>query len=156
MLVTAGGVSKTHVYSYDATYQLTSVDYPPGFEYLATDTTFNYDAAGNRTSVIDGSGTTPYSTNNLNQYTAADGVYYQHDTSGNMTYDGNNIYSYDPENRLTTVKKRPQGPGALSLATDTDLVFTTGGSANWFSQTTEHYFEGDAAQSGALANSQES
>ena len=36
-----------HVYSYDDIYQLTAVDYPAGFDYLATDTTFNYDAAGN-------------------------------------------------------------------------------------------------------------
>ena len=32
-----------------------------------------------------------------------------------MTYDGHQIYSYDPENRLTQVKKLEQGPAALIL-----------------------------------------
>ena len=31
-----------------------------------------------------------------------------------MTYDGHYLYSYDPENRLTKVKKPEQGPGALT------------------------------------------
>jgi YD repeat-containing protein len=82
MTVTDSGGVRSTVYSYDATYQVTGVDYPASMSYLATDTTFNYDAAGNRTSVIDGSGTTPYTTNNLNQCTSADGAYYKHDTSG--------------------------------------------------------------------------
>jgi YD repeat-containing protein len=65
------------VYDYDkimslrakrGNYQLTDVNYPPGYDYLATDTTFNYDAAGNRTTVIDGGSTTTYATNALNQY----------------------------------------------------------------------------------------
>ena len=72
-----------------------------------------------------------------------------------MIYDGNNIYSYDPENRLVKVKKFPQGPSALSLACDTDLVFTTGGSANWSAQSTGGYFEADCAKSGLIGNSQE-
>jgi YD repeat-containing protein len=88
MAVTDSGGTRTHVYSYDNIYQITEVNYPTGFDYLATDTTFNYDAAGNRTSVIDGGGTCTYTANSLNQYTQADGVYYNHDTSGNMTYDG--------------------------------------------------------------------
>jgi YD repeat-containing protein len=60
MMVTAGGVTRTQVYTYDNIYQVTGVDYPPELSYLATDSTFNYDAAGNRTSVIDGSGTVTF------------------------------------------------------------------------------------------------
>ena len=128
MQVTDSSGSRTTVYSYDATYQLTSVDYPAGFDYLATDTTFNYDAAGNRTSVIDGSGTTSYTSNNLNQYTAADGTSFQYDSSGNMTQDGHYTYSYDPENRLTKVTKDSPGQG---VALDSFAAYTTGGDANW-------------------------
>jgi YD repeat-containing protein len=149
------GTALAH-YTYDATYQLTEVDYPAGLSYLATDTEFNYDAAGNRPSVIDGSGTTPYTTNNLNQYTQADGAYFRHDTSGNMTYDGHKIYRYDPENRLTQVKRFEQGPGELAQGADTDLTFTTGGSADWSRQTADGYFEADCTQSGTISNSQES
>ena len=47
MMVTDSSGTRTHVYSYDDIYQLTAVDYPAGFDYLATDTTFHYDAAGN-------------------------------------------------------------------------------------------------------------
>ena len=73
-----------------------------------------------------------------------------------MTYDGHQIYSYDPENRLTKVKKFEQGPAALSLACDTDLVFTTGGNANWTAQATGGYFESDCAKSGTIGDNQES
>jgi hypothetical protein len=44
----------------------------------------------------------------------------------------------------------PPAPGSLSEALDTALSFTTGGSANWFSQTTTSYYDGDAAQSGDM------
>ena len=44
----------------------------------------------------------------------------------------------------------------LSEALDTDLSFTTGGDANWFSQTTTSYYEGNAAQSGDISHDQES
>jgi hypothetical protein len=44
----------------------------------------------------------------LNQYTAAGTVDYQYDSSGNMTCDERFLYSYDPENRLTKVKKSGQ------------------------------------------------
>jgi YD repeat-containing protein len=109
MLVTDGSGTKTHVYGYDNIYQLTDVNYPAGYDYLATDTTFNYDAAGNRTTVIDGGGTATYSTNNLNQYTAVADVNYLYDDGGNMTYDGANSYAYDPENRLVTVAREEGG-----------------------------------------------
>jgi hypothetical protein len=35
MTVTDSGGSRTHVYTYDNIYQLTEVDYPSGFDYLA-------------------------------------------------------------------------------------------------------------------------
>jgi RHS repeat-associated protein len=156
MMVTAGGVTRTHVYTYDNIYQITNVDYPPELSYLATDTEFHYDAAGNRTSVIDGSGTCTYTTNSLNQYTAAGTVDFEYDASGNMTYDEQFLYSYDPENRLVQVKKSGQGPQALSNATDTTLVFTTGGSAPWFGETGYAYYDNDAAQSGDIGDGQQS
>ena len=37
---------------------------------------------------------------------------------------------------------------------NTGLPWTTGGSANWFGQTTTFYSSGDAAQSGAVADNQ--
>jgi YD repeat-containing protein len=114
MMVTDGSGVRTHVYSYDNIYQITAVDYPSGFDYLATDTTFNYAAAGNRTSVIDGSGTSTYTTNNLNEYTAAGTASYQYDASGNMTHDNTYAYGYDPENRLVAVQRSGSLP-AVSL-----------------------------------------
>jgi parallel beta-helix repeat protein len=45
---------------------------------------------------------------------------------------------------------------SLSEALDTYLSFTTGGSANWFGQSTTFYYDGDAAQSGDISNYQES
>ncbi len=44
----------------------------------------------------------------------------------------------------------------LSEALDTPLSFTTGGSADWFSQTTTSHYDGDAAQSGDISHDQES
>jgi len=44
----------------------------------------------------------------------------------------------------------------LSEALDTALSFTTGGRADWFSQTTTFYYDGDAAQSGDILDDQES
>ncbi|MHC4535366.1 MAG: hypothetical protein ACYS6K_15555 [Planctomycetota bacterium] len=51
----------------------------------------------------------------------------------------------------------PQPPSdPLSEALDTSLSFTTDGDADWFSQTTITYFDGDAAQSGEILDEQES
>ena len=50
----------------------------------------------------------------------------------------------------------PTPPPILSEALDTALSFTTGGSANWFGQTTTSYYGQDAAQSGDISNNQES
>jgi RHS repeat-associated protein len=153
MSVTDASGTKLHVYDYDKIYQLTDVNYPPGYDYLATDTTFNYDAAGNRTTVIDGGGTTTYATNALNQYTAVGDVNYIYDENGNMTYDGANTYAYDPENRLVTVTRCAD---PLAAACDNeDLAFTTGGDAEWFAQTTEYNYGGDAAQSGDIGDEEE-
>ncbi|MFH1884808.1 MAG: hypothetical protein ABIL62_19080 [Planctomycetota bacterium] len=44
----------------------------------------------------------------------------------------------------------------LSEALDTALSFTTGGSADWFAQTTTTRYDGDAAQSGDISHSQDS
>ncbi len=45
---------------------------------------------------------------------------------------------------------------SLSEAMDTNLSFTTGGNADWFSQTTTSRYDGDAAQSGDISRRQES
>jgi len=50
----------------------------------------------------------------------------------------------------------PSQPDPLSEALDTDLRFTTGGSADWFSQTTTTRYDGDAAQSGDISRNQDS
>jgi hypothetical protein len=49
-------------------------------------------------------------------------------------------------------------PGSylLSEVLDTAMSFTTGGDADWFSQTTTSYYDGDAAQSGDISHNQES
>ena len=51
---------------------------------------------------------------------------------------------------------QPPSVGPLSEAMDTNLSFTTAGEVDWFSQTTMSYFDGDAAQSGDVEDSQES
>jgi RHS repeat-associated protein len=153
MSIPYGGGAMTHVYGYDRIYQLTDVNYPPDLSYLATDTTFAYDPADNRASVTDDAGTCTYTTNNLNQYTAAGTVSYTYDDNGNLTNDGTNTYSYDAENRLLTATKIPE---ALAGACDNPgLAFTTGGAANWFAQTSQSYYGGDAAQSGSIGHAQE-
>jgi RHS repeat-associated protein len=153
MTVTDNAGVRVHSYTYDDIYQITDVDYPEDFDYLATDTTFNYDAVGNRTSVVDDSGTTSYTSNELNQYTAVEDVNCTYDLAGNMTYDGTNSYYYDAENRLIRVVKMPD---PLSAACDTTMIFTTGGDAEWFSETSEYYYDTDAAQSGDIGDSQSS
>jgi len=153
MLVTDPNGTRVHVYTYDGTYQLTQVDYPSGYDYLALDTTFNYDAAGNRTTVVDANATSTYTSNSLNQYSAVDGVVYTYDDSGNLTYDGDGFtYGYDPENRLTTAMRVGD---SLSAACDIALPFTTSGTGAWFAQTAEYSCGNSAVQSGDIADSQE-
>jgi YD repeat-containing protein len=125
------------------------VNYPVGYDYLATDTQFTYDAAGNRSSVIDGSGTSTYTTNSLNQYTAAGSASYEYDDSGNMTHDPNFLYTYDPENRLTKLHRSGQTPGpggALAEAVDSGLSYTTGGDTPWQPTNWPYHYGGDAAE----------
>ena len=50
----------------------------------------------------------------------------------------------------------PTPANPLSEALDTALSFTTGGSADWFSQTTMTYYGPDAAQSGDISHRQDS
>ena len=73
MLATDPNGTRVHICTYDGTYQLTRVNYPDGYDYLALDTTFSYDAAGNRTTVVDANATSTYTSNSLNQYSAVDG-----------------------------------------------------------------------------------
>ena len=47
-------------------------------------------------------------------------------------------------------------PDSLSEALDTALSFTTGGSSDWFAQTTTSRYGGDAAQSGDISHRQDS
>jgi len=47
-------------------------------------------------------------------------------------------------------------PDPLSEALDTDFSFTTGGNADWVSQTATYYHDGDAAQSGDISHNQDS
>jgi len=67
------------------------------------------------------------------------------------------FYSYDggyaPKLLITHVSDTAS---PLSEALDTDLSFTTGGSADWFAQTTTTRYDGDAAQSGDISHSQDS
>ncbi|MDI6451757.1 RHS repeat-associated core domain-containing protein [Anaerobaca lacustris] len=150
MSVTDSSGTKIHVYDYDNIYQVTDVDYPEDFDYLATDTTFEYDEVGNRTSVVDDAGTVNYTPNALNQYTQVGGVEYAYDDNGNMTYDGRYEYAYDAENRLVRVRNID----SLAAATDCDLSFTTGGDAQWFAQNAEYSYDFDAAQSGPIGHNQ--
>ncbi len=57
-----------------------------------------------------------------------------------------------------TTPSPPPGPSAnpLAEALDTDLSFTTGGSADWFAQTTMTRYDGDATQSGDISHRQDS
>jgi hypothetical protein len=51
---------------------------------------------------------------------------------------------------------QPPSGSPLSQALDTGLSFTTAGEADWFDQTAEAFFDGDAAQSGDVLDNQES
>jgi parallel beta-helix repeat protein len=58
--------------------------------------------------------------------------------------------------KLEWVPPPPPPPDPLSEALDTDLSFTTGGSADWFDQTATFYNDGDSAQSGDISGDQSS
>ena len=91
--------SGTHQYQYDSIYQLTDVDYPPGYPF--PDTTYNYDPLGNRTTVVAGGTATVYVANELNQYASVGGIECAYDDTGNMTSFGRAGYAYDWDGRLT-------------------------------------------------------
>ena len=57
-----------------------------------------------------------------------------------------------------TTPSLPPEPSAdpLAEALDTSLSFTTGGNADWFSQTGTRYHDGDSAQSGDITHDEES
>jgi len=65
------------------------------------------------------------------------------------SYDG----GYAPKLQVTYVSDTVS---PLSEALDTPLILTTGGSADWFAQTTTSYYGADAAQSGNISHSQDS
>lgn len=50
----------------------------------------------------------------------------------------------------------PPSSRDLSEALDINLSFTTGGTADWFNQTTTFFYDGDAAESGDITDNQES
>jgi YD repeat-containing protein len=71
----------THVYGYDASKQLTSVDYGAASPF--PDTTWTYDDAGSRLTET-ASSSTAYVSNALNQYASVGGVTQLYDTNGNL------------------------------------------------------------------------
>jgi hypothetical protein len=67
MTVTDGSGVRKHVYSYDAIYQITDVNYPSSMSYLATDTTFTYEETWGQTYtfhklIVGNNGDAPYFT----------------------------------------------------------------------------------------------
>ncbi len=60
------------------------------------------------------------------------------------------------ENQIKSLIGLTPSFNTLSEALDVSLSFTTGGSADWFSQTTTTYYDGDAAQSPDISHRQES
>ena len=60
------------------------------------------------------------------------------------------------ENQIKSLISAPPSLNSLSEALDASLSFTTGGSADWFSQTAMFFHGGDAAQSGNISREQES
>lgn len=97
--------SRGDTYSYDATDQLTVVQYeaanPDGVPSSPSRIVdYAYDAVGNRTSVTDNGASTGYTSNNLNQYTAIGSSTPAHDANGNFAQDGPAVYYYDAQNRL--------------------------------------------------------
>ena len=70
-------------------------------------------------------------------------------------------WTYEPTPYWGDFVKRALGPvpyipNSLAQALDTVLSFTTGGSADWFSQTTTTRYDGDAVQSGDISHNQDS
>ena len=91
----------THLYEYDALYQLMNV-----YTLKRSAQEYRYDPAGNRTYYRDKDVEIgDYSYNNANEMIAANGVSYTYDGNGNLTSKGDFTYSWDFKNQLTEVKK---------------------------------------------------
>ena len=108
------------VYGYDATEQLTGVQYgatnPVSSAPSSPQSTqsYAYDAVGNRTGVTQDGTTSGYAANALNEYTAAGADALSYDANGNLTAGpGGWTYRYDAQNRLIGVHgpASAAGPG---------------------------------------------
>lgn len=103
--------AKGDVYGYDATSQITSVQYeadnPDSMPSAPVRTTgYNWDAVGNRTTVTNTGVPTNYTTNQLNQYTAVAGRPLTYNDNGALkTMDGW-TFTYDAQDRLVKAEKR--------------------------------------------------
>lgn len=101
---------KGDAYSYDATSQITKVQYAvsnPEVTPANPSVTINYDfdAVGNRTNVSTNGAATGYTTNNMNQYTnVGSNTLTYYDNANLKTFNGW-IYTYDAQNRLTKAQK---------------------------------------------------
>lgn len=94
----------THNYTYDNTYQLTSVTYPDSKK-----TDYQFDAVGNRTSVTENGQTTNYTPNNLDQYTQVGNEFLEYDFNGNLTQKQSAseavTYSWNEDDRLIGINR---------------------------------------------------
>jgi RHS repeat-associated protein len=94
-----------HNYTYDDTYQLTSVIFYPDSRTV----NYAFDEIGNRTSVTDNGAATNYTTNELDQYTQVGTETLEYDVSGNLTARtlGSDVTSYgwDQDDRLVSVDR---------------------------------------------------
>ncbi|HRP31478.1 MAG TPA: RHS repeat-associated core domain-containing protein [Agriterribacter sp.] len=112
--------NKGDVYAYDATDQVTGVQYevtnPHAIPANPLNTTnYEWDPAGNRTTVTNNGTDEQYSTNNLNQYTAVAGNALTYNGNGALQSFNGWTYSYDAQNRLVKAEK---GSTTVSFAYD--------------------------------------
>ena len=81
------------------------------------------------------------------------------DVHGNKIYGSVSLQPFESKILILSdyeISEPPLPADPLSEAMDTALSFTTGGSADWLSQTATYYHDGDAAQSGDISHGQES
>ncbi len=103
----------THLYGYDASKQLTSVDYGAASSF--PDTMWTYDDTGSRLTETAGSSTT-YVPNALNQYASVGGVTQVYDTNGNLIDDGTNTYTFDSQSRLVSALADDGAGGTIAAS----------------------------------------